>query len=163
MAQRGDDASERGTPRVSHDGAPRARPSIPKIGRGQPSARCSETAPPEVARGLEQFNLGQFFDQHETLEAAWIPETDPIRYLYQGILQVGVGLYHLQRGNLYGAQRLLARGLVLLEPFRPGCMGVDVERFFVESRLCLDAIAALTQETLHSFDRSLIPQVRYMV
>ncbi|MHB8575159.1 MAG: DUF309 domain-containing protein, partial [Dehalococcoidia bacterium] len=103
-----------------------------------------------------------FFEQHETLEAAWIPETDPIRYLYQGILQVGVGLYHLSRGNLYGAKRLLARGLLLLQPFRPICMSVDVERFVVDAQRCLDAIVALVPESMDAFDRNLIPSVHYV-
>jgi predicted metal-dependent hydrolase len=138
---------------------PRARPQIGKVGRGLPSDRCREVAPPEVVRGFEEFNRGEFFEQHETLEDAWIAETDPVRYLYQGILQVGVGLYHLGRGNLYGAERLMARGLALLEPFRPGCLGVDVERFVVDSSRCLEAVRALTPETLDRFDRSLIPKV----
>ncbi len=147
--------------RVSHGGAPRIRPSIGKINRGVPSVRCSERPPADVIRGFEQFNRGEFFEQHETLEDAWIAETDPIRYLYQGILQVGVGLLHLSRGNLYGAARLITRGLVLLETFRPSCMGVDVERFFQQSSCCLEAITQLTPDTLDAFDRSLIPCVEF--
>src|SRR5579883_2016624 len=101
----------------THASGPRKRPAIGKIGRGLPSARCDEAPSAEVVRGFEQFNRGEFFEQHETLEDAWIEETDPIRYLYQGILQVGVGLLHLSRGNLRGATQLIERGLVLLEPF----------------------------------------------
>jgi uncharacterized protein len=161
-ARDGESASGDEPRRLSHDGAPRRRPSIPKIGRGLPSARCAEAPPDDVRLGFEQFNRGEFFEQHETLEAAWIPETDPIRYLYQGILQVGVGLYHLGRGNLYGAQRLMARGLLLLEPFRPSCMRVDVERFVVDAQHCLDAITALTPESVDAFDRTFIPSVHYV-
>jgi len=147
--------------RASHGGEPRPRPSIGKINRGVHSARCSERPPVEVVRGFEQFNRGEFFEQHETLEDAWIAETDPIRYLYQGILQVGVGLLHLSRGNLYGADRLITRGLVLLETFRPTCMGVDVERFFQQSSRCLEAITQLTPGMIDTFDRTLIPQIEY--
>jgi predicted metal-dependent hydrolase len=141
---------------------PRPRPAIAKVGRGQPSARCAETAPPEVLAGFAQFNRGEFFEQHETLEDAWIAETDPVRYLYQGILQVGVGLLHLQRGNLYGARRMMAKGLALLQPFRPRCLGVDVERFVAESLRCLAAVETLTPETLATFDTSLIPRVHLL-
>jgi len=130
-------------------------------GSGQPSGRCGDPPPPRLRRGIEQFNRGEFFEQHETLEDAWIAETDPVRYLYQGILQVGVGLYHLSRGNLYGADRLMSRGIVLLQSFRPECMGVDVEGFVEESSRCLEAVRWLTPETIGSFDRSLIPRVRY--
>ena len=156
-------ASERPAERPSHGGAPRVRPAIGKVGRGLPSVRCAGLPPPEVIRGFEQFNLGEFFEQHETLEDAWIAETDPVRYLYQGILQVGVGLYHLGRGNLYGAERLIARGLALLESFRPSCMGVDVDRFIAQSSRCLEVVKTLTPETIDSFDPSIIPQIAYRV
>ncbi len=141
---------------------PRPRPQIGKVGRGLPSDRCRDAAPPDVLRGFEAFTREQFFEQHETLEDAWIAETDPIRYLYQGILQVGVGLYHLGRGNLYGAERLMARGLALLQPFRPRCMGVDVERFVADSERCLETVRALTPESLERFDPSLIPKVHFV-
>ena len=154
-------SGRRREPHPAPGGGPRRRPAIGKVGRGVPSARCSEPPPPEVAHGFEQFNRGEFFEQHETLEDAWIAETDPIRYLYQGILQVGVGLYHLERRNLYGAARLMTRGIALLQPFRPSCMTVDVERFVAEAERCLAAVRALTPETVESFDRALMPRVVY--
>ncbi len=156
------DAQRDRQPTAGRGHGPRPRPAIAKVGRGRPSARCAETAPPEVRAGFAQFNRGEFFEQHETLEDAWIAETDPVRYLYQGILQVGVGLLHLQRGNLYGARRMMAKGLALLQPFRPRCLGVDVERFVAESQRCLAAVEALTPETLPSFDRALIPRVHLL-
>lgn len=147
---------------ASRGHGPRPRPQIGKVGRGLHSERCADVAPPEVLRGFEKFNRGEFFEQHETLEDAWIAETDPVRYLYQGILQVGVGLHHLGRGNRYGAERLMARGLALLQPFRPACMGVDVERFVADSSRCLEAVRALTPETLDRFDRTQIPRVHFI-
>lgn len=152
-------ANER--PASSRGHGPRARPRTGKVGRGLPSGRCAEAPPPEVVRGFEQFNREEFFEQHETLEDAWIAESDPVRYLYQGILQIGVGLFHLGRGNLYGAQRLMARGLALLEPFRPSCLGVDVERFVTDSHRCLEAVRDLTPETLDRFDQALVPRVPF--
>ena len=154
-------ADERGEARPSHGGAPRVRPSIGKIYRGLPSARCGERPPAEVVRGFEQFNRGEFFEQHETLEDAWIAETDPVRYLYQGILQVGVGLLHLQRGNLRGARGMMRKGIALLQPFRPRCLGVDVARFLDESQRCLDAVDRLTPATLNTFDPALTPRVHF--
>jgi uncharacterized protein len=154
-------SDEQRAPRPSHGGEPRLRPSIGKINRGLPSQRCGERPSPEVALGFAQFDRGEFFEQHETLEDAWIAETDPIRYLYQGILQVGVGLYHLERGNLQGARGMMGKGIVQLEPFRPRCLGVDVERFVAQARRCLQSIETLTDETLATFDRSLMPRVEF--
>jgi hypothetical protein len=91
-------------------------------GRGQRSTRCGDPPPPRLRRGVEQFNRGEFFEQHETLELEWLAERDPVRYLYQGILQIGVGVEHLRRGNARGAAQLLRRRISYLEPFKGGCM-----------------------------------------
>ena len=47
-------------------------------------------------------------------------EPGRVRFLYQGILQVGVGFYHLQNGNWRGATGLLRNGAVRLKEFEPG-------------------------------------------
>jgi hypothetical protein len=142
----------------AHDG-PRVRPRIGKVRRGERSERCGEPPPPALLQGIAEFNRGEFFEQHETLEAAWIEEEDPIRYLYQGILQIGVGFHHLSRGNSYGAHRLWTRGMALLESFRPACMDIDVERLVQETRRCLDELDRIGITGDGEFDQSLIPQV----
>jgi len=114
-----------------------------------------------LRQGIEEFNRGQFFEQHETLELEWIEEADPVRYLYQGLLQVGVGFEHLQRGNAHGARRLWRRGIDYLEPFRGGCMGVDVDRLIAETELCLTELERV-RDALGRFDRSLIPRVEWL-
>jgi hypothetical protein len=142
----------------AHDG-PRTRPRIGKVGRGQPTSRCADPPPSALLQGIAEFNRGEFFEQHETLEAAWIEEEDPVRYLYQGILQIGVGFHHLSRGNLYGARRLWARGATLLESFRPSCMGVDVTRLVDETRRCLVELDRIESSATSDFDAALIPRV----
>src|SRR3954454_23355096 len=97
-------------------------------GRGQRSGRCSESPPARLRRRIEQFNRGQFYEQHETLEEEWLAQPEPVRYLYHGILQIGVVFEHLRRGNPAGARALWQRGISYLEPFRGGCRNVDVDR-----------------------------------
>ena len=115
--------------------APSHRP-----GRGQPSRRCGDPPPARLRLGVEQFNRGEFFEQHETLELEWLAERDPVRYLYQGILQIGVGFEHLRRGNGPGARRLWRRGISYLEPFKGGCMGIDVDRLVADTEACAAAL-----------------------
>ncbi|MGI8554016.1 MAG: DUF309 domain-containing protein [Dehalococcoidia bacterium] len=145
--------------RLSHEGKERRRPSIAKVGRGLPSELCREEPPAALLQGIEEFNQRRFFEQHETLEGAWIEETDPVRYLYQGILQVGVGFYHLSRGNFRGAIGLLTRGIGYLHPFTPACMGVDVARLVEEAERAHGHLLELGQARMREFDPSLIPQV----
>ena len=83
---------------------------------------------------INTFNAGDYFASHEFLEALWMDETDPRRDLYKGILQIGIGLLHLQRGNIKGARRLLQGGCQLLEPFTPSCFGLDLNQLLNDAR-----------------------------
>jgi predicted metal-dependent hydrolase len=124
------------------------------------SERCGEPAPHLLRRGIEQFNSGEYFEQHETLETLWRAERDDLRYLYQGILLVGVGLLHLQRGNYHGAEAKLATGVRLLQWFRPACQGIDVEALIADAARARDAVLALGRDHLAEFDWALAPVVR---
>lgn len=148
-------------PVSAHEG-PRLRPRIGKVRRGEPTERCAEPPTAALRQGIAQFNRGEFFEQHETLEAAWIAEEDPLRYLYQGILQVGVGFHHLTaRQNARGARNLWTRGVALLESFRAGCMGVDVNRLIQETERCLVELTRSGDDPA-AFDHSLIPTVHWL-
>jgi predicted metal-dependent hydrolase len=137
--------------------APAHRP-----GRGQRSRRCGDPPPARLREGVEQFNRGEFFEQHETLELEWLDEADPVRYLYQGILQVGVGFEHLRRGNAYGARRLWTRGIGYLQPFGGGCMRVDVDRLIADTRRCLAELERVGDDGLEHFDARMIPRVCWL-
>ena len=136
---------------------PRHRP-----GRGQRSTRCGDPPPPRLRRGVEQFNRGEFFEQHETLELEWLSERDPVRYLYQGILQIGVGFEHLRRGNARGAAQLWRRGISYLEPFKGGCMSVDVDRLIADTERCLAELDRVGDDGLEHFDNSVIPRLEWL-
>ena len=138
------------------------RAPLPIIKKEPPrrSARCAEAPPPGLLAGIAQFNAGEYWECHETLEELWRVEPDPIRYLYQGILQVGVGFYHLRRGNYRGAVNKLTSGLAYLAPSEPACLGVDVARLRAEAGAVLDAITALGRERLAEFDATRLPRVR---
>ena len=97
---------------------------------------------PLLAEGIRLFNEGRWFEAHEVLEDAWLAEPTPLRRLYQGILQVGVGLHHARRGNRTGALSLLDRGMSLLAAFEPRRLGVDVERLVRDAAAARRALAA---------------------
>lgn len=124
-----------------------------------PNPRCAETAPQGLLAGVALFNAGQFFECHEELETIWKAEHDPIRYLYQGILQIGVGFHHLRNRNFRGASLLLHDGIDKTSRYLPVCMGLDTARLVVESQACLDALHTLGRERISEFDWTSVPVV----
>src|SRR5438477_11646980 len=91
------------------------------------SGWCTEPPPAALVEGIEQFNRGEFFEQHETLELLWRAERREVRRLYQGVLQIGVAFHHLRRLNHHGTVYMLTRGSRYLAPFAPRCQSVDVD------------------------------------
>ena len=125
-----------------------------KVPQGVP-----EGPPDLVLEGIEEFNRGEFYECHEYLEDAWRAESRQVRYLYQGILQIGVGFYHQENGNWRGATGLLKSGIARLEEFEPETLGIDVARLVRESKRCLHELEELGRDRVREFDRSKIPKV----
>lgn len=120
-----------------------------------------ERVPDLVLKGIEEFNRGEFFECHEYLEDAWREETRQVRFLYQGILQVGVGFYHQENGNWRGATGLLRSGIERLRDFEPEERGVDVSHLVRACEKCLAELESLGREKVDKFDRSMVPKVRF--
>ena len=120
---------------------------------------CDEAPPQLLLDGIAQFNRGDYFEQHETLEALWRTETRPVRQLYQGILQVGVACHHLRRRNYHGVVYMLTRGSMYLTPFAPRCQTVDVRSLLDAAALALESVEALGPDRLDEFDWNLAPRI----
>jgi predicted metal-dependent hydrolase len=129
----------------------------------EPNEGVSAEVPELVLKGLEEFNKGEFYECHEYLEEAWMQEPGRVRFLYQGILQVGVGFYHLKNGNWRGATGLLRNGTVRLKEFEPETLGIDVARLIRECERCLRELEELGRDRVGEFDRSGIPKVERAV
>ncbi len=85
--------------------------------------------PPEDLRlAIEEFNRGEYWRCHETLERVWLAEGYPVRLFYHGLIKAAVGLLHLERHNRQGAMAKLRDAEYSLVPFLPGFMGVNVEQ-----------------------------------
>src|SRR6195256_4104035 len=120
---------------------------------------CDEPPPDALLEGIAQFNRGEFFEQHETLEILWRAERRDVRYLYQGILQIGVAFHHLRRLNHHGTVYMLTRGSTYLSPFAPCCQRVDVEALLLAAAAALREVERLGPARLGEFDWNLLPKV----
>ena len=83
-----------------------------------------------------------------------------VRFLYQGILQVGVGFYHQQNGNWRGATGLIRNGTARLREFEPVTLGIDVAKLVRECERCLQELEDLGREQVREFDPSMVPKVK---
>jgi len=121
---------------------------------------CSEPPPAALLEGIEQFNRGDYFEQHETLELLWRAEPRDVRRRYQGILQIRVAFHHLRRLNHHGTVYMLTRGSRYLAPFVPRCQSVDVEALLSDAATALREVERLGPDRLDEFDWRLAPRVR---
>ena len=110
-------------------------------------------------RGIEEFNAGEYFEQHEWLEKAWLAEPRPIRAMYQGILQIGVAFLQIERGNWAGAIKLLRRGLPRLRSLPPVCQGLDIAALRSAAEGVHAELVALGPERLGEFGRDKLPKI----
>jgi predicted metal-dependent hydrolase len=123
---------------------------------------CAAAPPPGVLEGIRHFNEGEYYECHEVIEHEWHAETRPIRRLYQGILQIGVGFLHVKRGNHTGALLLLNDGIEKTSEFTPNCLGIDTARLAAESQVALETLRELGPERLDHFDFADAPQVHFV-
>ncbi|HRA48707.1 MAG TPA: DUF309 domain-containing protein [Thermomicrobiales bacterium] len=115
--------------------------------------------PKGVREGIELFNAGEYYEAHEAIEHEWHAERGDIRRLYQGILQIGVGLHHVRNGNVTGAQLLLGDGIAKVSDFLPTALGLDTSGLALAAQACLDEVRELGIEGIRQFDWSLVPKI----
>ena len=99
--------------------------------------------PAAFNRARHEFNQGEYWRCHETLEGLWLEEAYPLRIYYHAIIKAAVGMLHLTRHNGQGALSKLRDAEFGLTPFLPSFMGVDTEelrRQVVERLSYLEAV-----------------------
>jgi len=120
---------------------------------------CSDLPPAALVQAVREFNAGEYFQCHETLEHAWLHEPGYIRVLWQGIIQVSVACFHITRGNGEGARKIWTAALLNLAPFPDHCHGVNVASLRAQTDRCLQTILRLGDDGAARFDRTLFPRI----
>jgi uncharacterized protein len=128
----------------------------------RPEGDCRRPPPDELLQGIAQFNGEEWYDCHETLEDLWIGEPGLIRDMYQGILQIAVGLHHWREGNYDGAMSLLLKGAGLLGHVDADCHGVDLTALMSDADRLRERLEALGPARMEELERELIPRIRLL-
>ena len=114
---------------------------------------------PEALLGVKAFNAGEYFEQHEHFELAWMAEPRPIRDFYQGILQVGVAFFQIEQDNWAGALKLFRRGLPRLRDLPPVCQGINLATLRAAAEAIHLEITSLGPKGLAQFDQRKFPKI----
>lgn len=133
---------------------------LPGETHAQLLAACAQPLPPRAVEAIEQFNKGEYYRQHDLLEAQWVAEPGPVRDLYRAILQVGIAYYQIGRRNRRGALKMLLRSLQWLAILPDVCQGVDVARLRTDAAQVRHALERITDDEIAAFDRALLRPVR---
>lgn len=122
--------------------------------------QCAEDLPPLGQVGVERFNAGAYYAQHDAFEALWMQEPRPVRDLYQGILQVGVAYYHIQRGNHRGGLKMLRRSVQWLALLPDVCQGVNVRQLREDAARARSVLQAMDPADIRRFDAALFRPIQ---
>ena len=88
---------------------------------------------PELRRAVEQFNHGEFWECHETLEDVWRETPYPFRLFYHAVIKTAVGFHHLSAHNRNGGRTKLRDGIELLELFQPEWMTLRTDLLLTDT------------------------------
>ncbi len=122
---------------------------------------CAGVPHPKAIEGIKLFNEGEFFEAHEELETAWREETDRVRDLYRGILQIAVTYLHITRGNYDGAVKVYGRSLKWLKSWGDVCRGIHVKKLRDDAEFVVREVERLGRENIGSFDPLLFKPIEW--
>ena len=110
-----------------------------------------EELPASFWQGVREFQQGQFYECHDTLEALWIEAQEPNKTFFQGILQIAVACYHLGNQNWRGAVILLGEGVRRLSPYQPRYGDIDINHLLDTSSTLLNRLQTAGPERVSQF------------
>ena len=96
---------------------------------------------------LKLFNSQQWYEAHDAFEDIWNGLYGDERQVVQGILQVSVSQFHLNKGNLNGAMILLGEGLGRIKYRSSVDLGLDLSLFCISLESLLNKLQTNTPLT----------------
>ncbi len=101
---------------------------------------------------IQQFNAGEYYACHDTLEALWMEALDPERTFYQGLLQTAVAYYHLSGHNWRGCVILLGESIAKLHHYCPVYANLNIEQLVKANQKLLTQLQKIGADGLSDFN-----------
>jgi uncharacterized protein len=112
-----------------------------------------------LAKGMELFNRGEFYEAHEIWEDAWTDAQMDDRHLLQGLIQVAAGFFKLQTGMPTGTLKLLEKAEGHLRAVPPDCHGLNLETLLAAVVSWRATAKRMVEEWRTDFDAALLPRL----
>jgi hypothetical protein len=125
-----------------------------------PQSDCTDSPSGKLLQAFGEFNRGDWFECHETLEDLWVGSEGELRCFYQGILQLAVALHHWRNGNFGGAMHLLTSGADYLRRVRPVCQRIEVAALTAAADTAREALGTLGPDRMADLSSALVPRLR---
>lgn len=87
----------------------------------------------------------------------------PERDLYQGILQIGLAYYQINRGNYRGSLKMFRRGQGNLAALGEFLLGVDVAQLRADALAVEEELRRLGPDAIGKLDKSRLKPVPYIL
>ncbi|MBF8299504.1 MAG: hypothetical protein HW397_553 [Dehalococcoidia bacterium] len=121
-----------------------------------------EALSPKALADIAEFNRRQYFQSHETLEHEWRGEEGQTRALLHGIIQLAVGLLHVERANFKGATGLLNKAVHKFQGLPSKYQGIDVAALLASAERTYLTVVTLGPVGIAKFPWDEAPQVRFV-
>lgn len=121
---------------------------------------CRDEPNDRVSQGVELFNQGRYYEAHDALEETWFADKRPCRDLYQGLLQLGIALHHIEQDNYRGTDKMLLRAASKFQRLPSPCQGMDVAELLEQSRTLRQTLLAMGPDQINQFPRQLFPTIQ---
>jgi predicted metal-dependent hydrolase len=100
---------------------------------------------------LYYFNEARdYFECHEVMEELWLEEGR--NRLYQGLLQIAVGLYHHYNGNVSGSIKLFTAALEKLASYPHDALGIDLGKLVEDSHSYMEKLKQIETAPFEPYD-----------
>ena len=130
--------------------APRKRKTNEKLTIVEPE--LSKANEVRFQDGINLFNIGQYWNAHESWEEIWQelgeePEDD-WEILLRGLIQIAAGLHCVLLQRKKGSRRNLMKGWSKILLFEGYFLGLDLKNLAKETERCLDCPECMTDYML---------------
>lgn len=106
---------------------------------------------------FERFNQGEYYECHDLLEEIWL-EQKSNKFL-QGLLQLAVGIYHFECGNIKGARWMFTSARNYLTRYLPVCWGLELDPIIAYINQCLEVLPPVDSVSLDEVKNLTFPYI----